>query len=169
MDALPKSRLLRFIERAMGLARRAVARFSTRSSRKRFTLCQRVVLFCLELKKATTYRDLVDHLIEMPRVRDAVDIDSVPAPSTLWTAFDRLEMVVWRVLLNVSPADLPLNGATGIDTSRSGRAHTSTHYAKRTNLTIQQSKTNSPCTASSRLSAGRGILGWIATSIIDGT
>jgi hypothetical protein len=30
MDSLPKSRLLRFVERAMMLARRAVARFSTR-------------------------------------------------------------------------------------------------------------------------------------------
>jgi len=98
----------------MVLARRAVARFSTRYSRKRFTLRQHVVLLCLKVKKTTTHRDLVDELIEMPRIRDALDLDSVPAPSTLCKAFDRLEMAVWRVLLNISLADLPLNGITGI-------------------------------------------------------
>ena len=50
-------------------------------------------------------------------------------------------MVVWRVLLNVSLADLPLNGVTGIDASGFERAHASTHYTKRTNLPIQQLKT----------------------------
>jgi IS5 family transposase len=125
----------------MMLARRAVARFSTRYSWKRFTLRQHVVLLCLKVKKTTTYRDLVDELIEMPRIRDALDLDSIPAPSTLCKAFDRLEMAVWRVLLNVSLKDLPLNGVTSIDASGFERAHASTHYMKRTNLTIQQLKT----------------------------
>jgi IS5 family transposase len=93
------------------------------------------------VKKTTTYRDLVDELIEMPRIRDALNLDAIPAPSTLCKAFDRLEMAVWRVLLNVSLADLPLNGVTGIDASGFERAHASTHYTKRTNLTIQQLKT----------------------------
>ena len=141
MDALPKSRLLRFVERAMVLARRAVARFSTRYSRKRFTLRQHVVLLCLKVKKTTTYRELVDELIEMPRIRDALNLDSIPAPSTLCKAFDRLEMAVWRVLLNASLSDLPLNGVAGIDASGFERAHASAHYTKRTNLTIQQLKT----------------------------
>jgi hypothetical protein len=44
------------------LARRAVNRFDTHYSRKRFTLQQHVVLFCLELKKTTTYLDLFDEL-----------------------------------------------------------------------------------------------------------
>lgn len=125
----------------MMLARRAVVRFSTRYSRKRFTLRQHVVLLCLKVKKTTTYRDLVDEPIEMPRIRDALDLDSIPAPSTLCKAFDRFQMAVWRVLLNVSLADLPLNGITGIDASGFERAHTSAHYTKRTNLTIQQLKT----------------------------
>ena len=77
----------------------------------------------------------------MPCIRDAFDLDSIPAPSTLCKAFDRLEMAVWRMLLHVSLADLPLNGVTGIDTSGFERAHASTHYTKRTNLTIQHLKT----------------------------
>ena len=105
---------------------------------KRFSLRQHVVLLCLKVKKTTTDRDLVDELIEMPRVRDALNLDSFPAPSTLCKAFDRLEVAVWRVLLNVSIGDLPLNGVTGIDASGFERAHASTHYTKRTTLTIQQ-------------------------------
>jgi IS5 family transposase len=77
----------------------------------------------------------------MPRIRDAPDLDSTPTPSTLYKAFDRLEMAVWRVLLTVSLEDLPVNGITGIDASGFERAHTSAHYTKRTNPTIQQLKT----------------------------
>lgn len=50
-------------------------------------------------------------------------------------------MAVWRVLLNISVADLPLNGVIGIDASGFERAHASVHYTKGTNLTIQQLKT----------------------------
>ena len=98
IDGFPKSQLLQFVERAMVLARRAVARFSTRYSRKRFTLRQHVVLLCLTVKKTTTCRDLVDERIEMPRIRDALDLDSIPALSTRCKAFDRLNIAVWRVL-----------------------------------------------------------------------
>ena len=63
MDGLPKSRLLRFVEQAMMLARRAVERFSTCYWWRRFTLRQHVDLLCLKVKKTTTYRDLVDELI----------------------------------------------------------------------------------------------------------
>jgi hypothetical protein len=66
----------------------------------------------------------------MPRIGDALDLESIPAPSTLCIAFDRLEMAVWRVLLHVSLADLPLNGVTVIDASGFERAHASTHYTK---------------------------------------
>jgi hypothetical protein len=51
-------------------------------------------LLCLKVKKTTTYRDLVDELIEMPRIRDAPSLASIPAPSTLCKAFGRLEMAV---------------------------------------------------------------------------
>jgi len=72
-------------------------------------------VLCLKVKKTTRFPDLVDELIELPRSREAIDLDSIPAPSTLCRAFDRLEMAVWRVLVNVSPAGVPLDGVTGID------------------------------------------------------
>ena len=141
MNDLPKSDLLRFVERTFELAQQVITRYSSKYSKRRYTRPQHVVLLCLKVKKTTTYRDLVDELIEMPRVRDALNLDSIPAPSTLCKAFDRLEMAVWRVLLRVSLVGLPLDGVTGIDASGFERAHASAHYTKRTNLTIQQLKT----------------------------
>ena len=80
MEVLPKPRLLQFVERAVELAYRAVSWFSTRYSRKRFTLRRHVALLCLKVKKTTTYRDLVDELIEMPRIRAALNLGEIPRP-----------------------------------------------------------------------------------------
>ncbi|MDS0296542.1 MULTISPECIES: IS5 family transposase [Halobacteriales] len=140
MQALPKSQLLRFVEQAYHLARRAVARYSSKFSKRRYTLHQHIVLLCLKMRKNTTYRTLLDELIEMPRIRSALDLEELPSPSTLCKAFNRLDMAVWRVLLNLSVTLLPTNGVVGIDASGFDRSHASKHYTKRTKLTIQQLK-----------------------------
>jgi len=69
MKSLPKSQILRFTEKAIHLARRAVSRYSSKFSKHRYTLPQHVVLLCLKVRKNTTYRGLLDELIEMPRIR----------------------------------------------------------------------------------------------------
>mgnify|MGYP002760901210 FL=1 len=140
MEALPKSQLLRFVEQAMHMARRAVTRYSSKFSKRRYTLHQHIVLLCLKVRKNTTYRTLLDELIEMPRIRKAINLDELPSPSTLCKAFNRLDMAVWRVLLNLSITLLPTNGVVGIDASGFDRCHASKHYTKRTKLTIQQLK-----------------------------
>jgi IS5 family transposase len=140
MESLPKSQLLRFVEQAMHLARRAVARYSSKFSKRRYTLHQHIVLLYLKVRKNTTYRMLLDELIEMPRIRKAINLDELPSPSTLCKAFSRLDMTVWRVLLNLSITLLPTNGVVGIDASGFDRSHASKHYTKRTKLTIQQLK-----------------------------
>ena len=66
MEALPKSQLLRFVEQAMHLAQRAVARYSSKFSKRRYTLHQHIVLLCLKVRKNTTHWILLDELIEMP-------------------------------------------------------------------------------------------------------
>ncbi|KTG11451.1 hypothetical protein AUR64_04140 [Haloprofundus marisrubri] len=60
MQALPKSRLLRFVEQAYHLAQRAVGRYSSKFSKRRYTLHQHIVLLCLKMRKNTTYRTLLD-------------------------------------------------------------------------------------------------------------
>jgi IS5 family transposase len=124
----------------MHLARRAVARYSSKFSKRRYTLHQHIVLLCLKVRKNTTYRTLLDELIEMPRIRSVLDLEELPSPSTLCKAFNRLGMAVWRVLLNLSVTLLPTNGVVGIDASGFDRSHASKHYTKRTKLTIQQLK-----------------------------
>ena len=117
MQTFPKSQLLRFVEQAFHLAQRAVSRYSSKFSKQRYTLHQHIVLLCLKVRKNTTYRTLLDELIEMPRIRSAINLTELPAPSTLCKAFDRLDMAVWRVLLNLSVSLLPTNGVAGIDAS----------------------------------------------------
>jgi len=145
MEDVPKSRLLRFVEQAYHLARRAVARYSSKFSKRRYTLHQHIVLLCLKVRKNITYRTLLDELIEMLRIRSAIELEEIPSPSTLCKAFNRLDMAVWRVLLNLSITLLPTNGvvgidASGIDASGFDRSHALKHYTKRTKLTIQQLK-----------------------------
>jgi IS5 family transposase len=124
----------------MHLAQRAVARYSSKFSKRRYTLHQHIVLLCLKVRKNTTYRMLLDELIEMPRIRSAIGLAELPSPSTLCKAFNRLDMAVWRVLLSLSVSLLPTNGVVGIDASGFDRSHASKHYTKRTKLTIQQLK-----------------------------
>ena len=140
MQSLPKYRLLRFVERAFHLASRAVARYSSKFSKRRYTLHQHIVLLCLKVRKNTTYRTLLDELVEMPRIRNAISLTEIPTPSTLCKAFNRLDMAVWRVLLNLSVTLLPTNGVVGIDASGFDRSHASKHYTKRAKLTIRQLK-----------------------------
>lgn len=140
MQTLPKSQLLQFVEEAFHLAQRAVSRYSSKYSKQRYTIHQHVALLCLKVRKDTTYRTLLDELIEMPRIRNAINLTELPAPSTLCKAFDRLDMAVWQVILDPSVSLLPTNGVTGIDASGFDRSHASNHYTKRAKLTIQQLK-----------------------------
>ena len=76
----------------------------------------------------------------MPRIRNAINLTEPPATSTLCKAFDRLDMAVWQVLVNLSVSLLPTNGVAGIDASGFDPTYASKHYTKRTKYTIQQLK-----------------------------
>ncbi len=91
MQTLPKSQLLRLVEQAFHLARRAVSRYFSKYSKRRYTLHQHIVLLCLKVREDTTYRTLLDELIEMPRTRNVIGLTEIPAPSTLCKAFDRFD------------------------------------------------------------------------------
>ena len=140
MKPLPKSQILRFTEKAINLARRAVSRYSSEFSKHRYTLPQHVVLLCLKVRKNTTSRGLLDELIEMPHIRRVLGLAELPAPSTLCKAFNRLDMAVWRIILTLSATLLPTSGVVGVDASGFDRSHASKHYTKRAELTIQQLK-----------------------------
>jgi hypothetical protein len=75
----------------------------------------------------------------MVRIRSAIGLEQLSSPSTLCKAFNRLDMVIWRVLLNLSITLFPTNGVVEVDASGFNRSHTS----KRTKLAIQQLKMTS--------------------------
>lgn len=68
---------------------------------------------------------LLDELVEIPRIRDAIGLTEIPTPSTPRKAFDRLDTAVWRAFLNLSVSLLPTNGVVGIDASGFDRSHAS--------------------------------------------
>jgi hypothetical protein len=140
MEALPKSQILRFTEKAIHLARRDVSRYSSKFSKHRYILPRHVVLLCLKVRKNTTYRGLLDELIEMPRIRRTLELAELSTASTLCKAFNRLDTAVWRVILTLSATLLPTIGVVGVDVSGFDRSHASKHYTKRADLTIQQLK-----------------------------
>jgi hypothetical protein len=115
MKALPKSHVLRLTEKAIHLARRAVSQYSLKFSKHRYTHPQHVVLLCLKVRKNTTYRDLLDELIEMTLIHYVLGLAELPTPSTLCKAFNRLDMAVWRVMLTLSATLLPTSGVVGVD------------------------------------------------------
>ncbi len=130
MKPFPKSKILRFTEKAIHLARRAVSRYTSRFSKHRYTLPQHVVLIYLKVRKNTTYRGLLDERIEMPRIRRTLGLSELPAPSTLCKSFNRLDMAVWRIILTLSATLLPTSGVVGVDASGFDRSHASKHYTK---------------------------------------
>ena len=89
-----------------------------------------ILLHCLRIYLDTSYRMTIDLLKEMSRIRSAIDLKELPPPSTLCKAFNRLDMMVRRVLLDLSVTLLPTNGIVGIDASGLDRSHASKHYTK---------------------------------------
>jgi len=78
MKTLPKSQILRFTEKAIHLARRAVSRYSSKFSKHRYT--PRSTLFYCVSKFGRTRPIVVcfDELIEMPRIRQALGLTELP-------------------------------------------------------------------------------------------
>lgn len=86
MKPFPKSQILRFTEKALHLARRAVSQYLLKFSKHRYTLPQHDVLLCLKVRKNTDLYDLLDESIETPCIRRALGLVEPPAPLTLCKA-----------------------------------------------------------------------------------
>lgn len=136
-----KSQLLQFTETCFALATRHVTPHSSKFSRADFTQPQLVALYCLKIKLGTGYRELVDWLVEMPRLQRALGLAKLPQFTTVQKAFAPLSTTIWRVLQQAS-ADEPDDGRiAAIDASGWERSHASRHYTQRTKLKIRALKT----------------------------
>jgi len=141
LDKLPETELYRFAKEIKRLVARKVPRYSSKYSRKDYTLRQHAVLVCLKIKKEDTYREIADETIEMTRIRRELKLNKVPHPSTLCRAFNKLSMKTWRALLKLSMKKLDLSGVTGIDASGFDMSYASRHYTKRAEMKLSSLKT----------------------------
>jgi hypothetical protein len=86
----PPSGLLQFTEHVYELAQDAVPVHASKDSPQTYTQHQHIALICLKVREQKTYWDLVDTLIEMPRIRAPLDLADLPDFSTVCKAFHRL-------------------------------------------------------------------------------
>lgn len=141
IEEFGKTCRLIFVETAYKIARENIAPYSGKYSKKTFTLQQHAVVICFKIRQQESYKEIVETLVEEPRIRQALDLEEVPHPSTLCKAFERLGMRVWRLLLRASTEILEKNGVVGVDASGFERSHASRHYTKRAKLHIKELKT----------------------------
>ena len=137
---LRRTNIRKFAKAAYQLARRAVPEFSSKFSKRTYTQPQHVAILCLKIREKKGYDGVVDELSEMPEVREAIDLERVPGPSTLCKAFERLKLAVWRVLLKLTRGFFELNRIVGMDSSGEERSHASKYYTRRARLHIKELK-----------------------------
>lgn len=90
-----------------------------------------------------SYRQLMDVLREMPRIRRILELapGELPHYSTVCHAKERLYMPDWRAFLTASTTLHELGEIQAIDASGFDRITASRNYAKRTNYTFKAMKT----------------------------
>ena len=120
-----KSRVSRLIKLTKTLikATSKLQRYSSKFSRKDFTLQQHVVLLCLKVKTKQRYREFVDLLETMTLVQEILGLDKVPHYSTLDRAFLRLKNHVLAAMLQAESS-----GFAAIDATSFDRGHASLRY-----------------------------------------
>ena len=116
------SKLIKFI---VGLRREAgrLPEYSSRFSRKDFTLRQHVVLLCLKAKLRQRYREFCEILALMPEVCSLLGLAKIPHWTTLDKAFLRLRNHVLAAMLQAEPS-----GFASIDATCFDRRHASKQY-----------------------------------------
>lgn len=135
------SQLLQFTEACMQLATEQVPLYSSKFSKRTFTQPQLLTLYCLKLKLGATYRELIDWLGEMPRIRKALGVKRLPHFTTVQKAFQRLGTAIWRVLQRISASLLRGDGVAAVDASGWDRSYASRYYTQRVKLKLQALKT----------------------------
>ena len=101
-----------------------------------------VVIHCYRLEDDHSYRETGNRLRCFSELREILELDfsDVPDYSTIYKAFDRLEMRVWRALLRISAEQHPQSGHVALDSTFFKRGHASSCYLKRLDRDVQTVK-----------------------------
>lgn len=132
-----ESRLKKFTSAVLGMARKSMPEYSSKFSRKDFTLHQHCAMLCLKVRTRQKFRESVELLSEMPEICNILGIEKIPHYTTLDKAFLRMQNALFMILLYLSAGeakDCSIDG-TGFD-----RRHASKHYVKRAKMTLHSLK-----------------------------
>jgi len=128
------SKFIKFVKACCRQASR-LPEYSSKFSRKDYTLRQHVVMLCLKIKLKQRYREFSDLLQTMTVVQEILCLDKVPHWTTLDKAFLRLKNCVLAALLQVESSGFASIDATGFD-----RRHASKQYLNRCKMHIKSLK-----------------------------
>lgn len=131
---ISSSKFIKFVAACVRQAE-SLPKYSSRFSRKDYTLRQHVVLLCLKVKTKQRYREFCEIVDLMPEIKHLLDLDKVPHWTTLDKAFLRLKNCVLAALLQVESS-----GFASIDATGFNRRHASTQYLTRCGMHIRSLK-----------------------------
>jgi IS5 family transposase len=134
--------LLDFVEPCRQLVKQALGTHAGEPASGGFARWKHVVLHCLWLEDDHSYRETLNRLKYMAKIRDALgfDRDDLPDYSTIYKSFDRLKMWVWRALLRVSAQQHPQSGHAALDSTFFDRGSASSYYRQRSGSNVQTLK-----------------------------
>jgi IS5 family transposase len=130
-----------FVWQAYDLVKKALPKYSTKFSRKDYTQHQLAVLLLIWAKCDHGYRGTIEMVRLMTPIRDHLGLDTMPDPSTLCHALDRMSLTIGRLLLRESLEPFDLSGFCGIDATGFERTSASQYYATTANMNIKSIKT----------------------------
>src|SRR3989344_1246310 len=116
------SKFIRFLEACIRQAE-SLPEYSSKFSRKDFTLRQHVVLLCLKIKLKQRYREFCEILDLMTEIKALLGLDNVPHWTTLDKVFLKIKNSVLAALLQVESSCF-----ASIDTTSFDRGHVSVRY-----------------------------------------
>lgn len=131
---ISSSKLIRFVEACIKQACR-LPEYSSKFSRKDYTLRQHVTMLCIKIKLKQRYREFCEILDSMTEIRQILGLSKVPHWTTLDKVFLRLRNCVLAALLYVESSDFAAIDATGFD-----RRHASKQYLNRCKMHIKSLK-----------------------------
>ena len=138
-EVFHKGKLIKFAEACWGLVRRVIPEYSSKYSRKDFTQQQLAVLACLMKKYKSKYRDFIELIEPMDRLKNFLGLKKIPHFTTLNKFFLKMENAVLSVLLQLSVGES--SGVASVDATGFDRRHASKQYLNRCRMHIKSMKT----------------------------
>ena len=131
---ITSSKFIKFVDACIRQAE-SLPEYSSKFSRKDYTLRQHVVLLCLKIKLKQRYREFCQILDLMPEIKQILGLDKVPHWTTLDKAFLRLKNHVFAALLQTN-----CSGYACIDATSFDRGHVSSRYQLKCKIRMKSVK-----------------------------